>query len=52
MIRRVTAFVVMLALIGLLAMLVWQVQEHHRRGYGEHETTIVANFARAAALDS
>jgi hypothetical protein len=30
--RRVTAILAMVAIIGLLAMLVWEVELHHQRG--------------------
>jgi cytosine/uracil/thiamine/allantoin permease len=30
--RRITAILAMAAIIGLLAMLVWEVEMHHQRG--------------------
>jgi hypothetical protein len=47
--RRITAFLTMIAIIGLLALLVWQVEMHHRHGSAPDEpATLVALPNRAA----
>ncbi len=47
--RRITAFLAMIAIIGLLALLVWQVEMHHRHGsIPDEPATLVALPARAA----
>jgi len=47
--RRITALLAMVAIIGLLALLVWQVEMHHRHGSASDEPpTLVALLGRAA----
>jgi hypothetical protein len=47
--RRISALLAMIAIIGLLALLVWQVEMHHRHGSSPDEsTTLVALPGRAA----
>lgn len=46
--RRITALLAMIALIGLLLMLIWQVEMHHERGSTVDEPAVVELFARAA----
>ena len=49
MLRRLTAALGMLALLGLLGILVWEVYHHHRqRPTGE--SAIVANLAQRSQL--
>jgi uncharacterized membrane protein len=40
--RRVTALLAMIALIGLLLLLIWQVELHHERGSASDEPAVVA----------
>jgi hypothetical protein len=46
--RRITALLAMIALIGLLLALIWQVEEHHERGSAVDEQATVALSFRAA----
>jgi uncharacterized membrane protein len=46
--RRITALLAMIALIGLLLLLIWQVQLHHERGSASDEPAVVALFYVAA----
>jgi uncharacterized membrane protein len=46
--RRITALLAMIALIGLLLLLIWQVQLHHERGSASDEPAVVALFCVAA----
>jgi len=39
--RRITALLAMIALIGLLLLLIWQVELHHERGSATDEPAIV-----------
>lgn len=40
MLRRVTALLAMLTLLGLLLFLMWTVYVHHQRGSGEREISL------------
>jgi len=40
--RRITALLAMVALIGLLLLLIWQVELHHERGSASDEPAVVA----------
>jgi uncharacterized membrane protein len=40
--RRITALLAMIALIGLLLLLIWQVELHHERGSASDEPAVVA----------
>ena len=46
--RRVTALLAMIALIGLLLMLIWQVELHHEHGSASDEPAVVALVYLAA----
>ena len=46
--RRITALLAMIALIGLLFLLIWQVELHHERGSVSDEPTVVALLSVAA----
>ncbi|MEA2416285.1 MAG: hypothetical protein QOI58_2942 [Thermoanaerobaculia bacterium] len=46
--RRVTALLAMIALIGLLLLLIWQVELHHERGSVSDEPAVVALLSVAA----
>lgn len=46
--RRITAFLTMIALIGLLMLLIWQVESHHEHGSATDEPAVVALASRAA----
>lgn len=48
MLRRVTAFLAMLAVVALLGVLIWQVYEHHRRGTMLEPTTFVKITVKSA----
>lgn len=48
MLRRVTALLAMIAIVGLLLMLIWAVELHRQRGYGGDEPSLVSVSARAA----
>lgn len=39
--RRITALLAMIALIGLLLLLMWQVELHHERGSASDEPAVV-----------
>ena len=39
--RRITALLAMIALIGLLLLLIWQVELHHERGSASDEPAVV-----------
>ncbi|HEX7678726.1 MAG TPA: hypothetical protein VF713_11425 [Thermoanaerobaculia bacterium] len=42
MLRRITALVAMVALIGLLLLLIWHVEMHHEHGSGAGDPVVVA----------
>jgi len=46
--RRITALLAMIALIGLLLLLIWQVELHHERGSASDEPAVVALWYVAA----
>jgi cytosine/uracil/thiamine/allantoin permease len=46
--RRITALLAMIALIGLLLLLIWQVELHHERGSVSDEPAVVALLSVAA----
>jgi len=46
--RRITALLAMVALIGLLLLLIWQVELHHERGSASDEPAVVALVYLAA----
>jgi hypothetical protein len=47
--RRITALLTMIAIIGLLLLLVWQVEMHHERGSASDEpATLVMVQSHAA----
>jgi hypothetical protein len=46
--RRITALLTMIAIIGLLLMLIWQVELHHEHGSVTDEPAVVALASRAA----
>jgi hypothetical protein len=47
--RRITALLTMIAIIGLLLLLVWQVEMHHQNGSASDEpATLVMAQHRAA----
>jgi len=50
MIRRITALLGMVALLGLLALLIVEVQRHHRRGYLSPDRVVVEKIALPPAL--
>jgi cytosine/uracil/thiamine/allantoin permease len=39
--RRITALLAMIALIGMLLLLIWHVQMHHERGSAVDEPALV-----------
>ena len=41
MLRRLAAFLTMLAIVGLVLMLVWQVQRHRRGASAGEESVVV-----------
>jgi hypothetical protein len=46
--RRVTALLAMIALIGLLVLLIWHVEMHHEHGSPADEPAVVTIPSRAA----
>lgn len=46
--RRITALLAMIALIGLLLLLIWQVELHHERGSASDEPAVVTLRGLAA----
>ena len=46
--RRITALLAMVALIGLLLLLIWHVEMHHEHGSGSGESLVVALHSAAA----
>ena len=46
--RRITALLAMIALIGLLLLLIWQVELHHERGSASDEPAVVTLLSVAA----
>lgn len=46
--RRVTALLAMIALIGLLVLLIWHVEMHHEHGSSVDEPAVVTIPSRAA----
>ena len=46
--RRITALLAMIALIGLLLLLIWQVELHHERGSASDEPAVVTLLYVAA----
>jgi len=46
--RRITALLAMIALIGLLLLLIWHVEMHHEHGSATDEPAVVALSHRAA----
>jgi flagellar biogenesis protein FliO len=48
MLRRLTAFLGMITILGLVGVLVWEVVDHHRDVTGE--SAIVAILARPSAV--
>jgi hypothetical protein len=46
--RRITALLTMIALVGLLLLLIWHVEMHHEHGSGPSEPVVVALHAVAA----
>jgi len=46
MVRRITAVVAMIAIVGLLMILVWRVYLHHERGVPTDEPAVVKNEGR------
>jgi uncharacterized membrane protein len=46
--RRITALLAMIALIGLLLLLIWQVELHHERGSASDEPAVVTLLGFAA----
>jgi len=46
--RRITALLAMIALIGLLLLLIWQVELHHERGSASDEPAVVTLLDVAA----
>jgi len=47
--RRITALLAMIAVIGLLALLVWQVEMHHRHGSASDEPPTLVGLPNKAA---
>ena len=47
--RRITAFLAMIAIIGLLLLLVWQVEMHHQRGSASDEPATLVMLPHVAA---
>ena len=48
LIRRITALLAMLAIVGLILLLMWDVYLHHSRAGAEDEPTSVAILGRVA----
>jgi len=48
MLRRVTALLAMLAIVGLVLLLMWDVYLHHSRAGSEDESATVSLLVRAA----
>ena len=48
MLRRVSALLGMILLIGLLLLLIWQVEMHHEHGSTVNEPALVSLSAHAA----
>ena len=46
MARRITAFLAMIALVGLLLLLAWRVYLHHERGISPDEPAVVSLDSR------
>ncbi len=46
--RRITALLAMIAMIGLLLLLIWQVELHHERGSASDEPAVVTLRGLAA----
>jgi preprotein translocase subunit SecG len=46
--RRITALLAMVALIGLLVLLVWHVEMHHEHGSVTDEPAVVMLSSRSA----
>jgi hypothetical protein len=46
--RRITALLAMIALIGLLLLLIWHVEMHHEHGSTTDEPAVVGLSHRAA----
>jgi preprotein translocase subunit SecG len=46
--RRITALLAMIALIGLLLLLIWHVEMHHEHGSATDEPAVVDLAHRAA----
>jgi preprotein translocase subunit SecG len=46
--RRITALLAMIVLIGLLLLLIWQVELHHERGSANDEPAVVTLLYLAA----
>ena len=46
--RRITAFLAMIVIIGLLLLLIWQVELHHEHGSAADEPAVVALSSRTA----
>ena len=46
--RRITALLAMIALVGLLVLLVWHVEMHHEHGSITDEPAVVALSSHAA----
>jgi hypothetical protein len=46
--RRITALLAMIALIGLLLLLIWHVEMHHEHGSATGEPVVVTLSSRAA----
>jgi len=46
--RRITALLAMIALIGLLLLLIWHVEMHHEHGSTTDEPAVVSLSHRAA----
>jgi hypothetical protein len=46
MLRRITALLAMVALIGLLFLLIWHVEMHHEHGSGSGEPVVVTLSSR------
>jgi hypothetical protein len=46
--RRITALLAMMALLGLLLLLIWHVEMHHEHGSSTDEPAVVALSSRAA----
>jgi len=44
--RRITALLAMVALIGLLLLLIWHVEMHHEHGSGPGEPVVVSLSSR------